>query len=72
MDELVERERVGVVLQNFDQQSYEAAAARAVAIVEDPRISDRARQVAKHYFDLETVGGPGYVDVYRKLREQSQ
>ena len=72
MDELVERERVGVVLQSFDQQSYEAAAARAVAIVEDPRISDRARQVAKRYFDLETVGGPGYVDVYRKLREQSQ
>ena len=72
MDELVERERVGVVLQRLDQQSYEIAAARAVEIAEDPRISDRARHVAQHYFDLETVGGKAYVDVYGKLREQSQ
>ena len=71
-DELVEREKVGVVIQNFDQGSYETAAAKAVEIAADPRISDRARRVAQQYFDLKTVGGRSYVDVYRKLEEQSK
>jgi glycosyltransferase involved in cell wall biosynthesis len=71
MDELVERERVGVVLHSFEEQSYEAAAERALALVEDKQVRARAMQVAHRYFDLNTVGGRGYVNVYRRLEGQA-
>lgn len=71
MDEVVERERVGVVLRSFEEQSYEEAAERALALVEDKQVRARAMQVAHRYFDLNTVGGRGYVNVYRRLKGQA-
>ena len=72
MDELVERERVGVVLRSFDETSYQKAASEALALAEDNSVRDRAKEVAHRHFDLKTVGGRGYVDVYRRLAEQSK
>jgi glycosyltransferase involved in cell wall biosynthesis len=71
MDELVERERVGVVLRSFDEQSYGAAAQEALTLVEDEHVRARSRQVAHQYFDLNTVGGRGYVNVYQRLEGQA-
>ena len=67
MDELVERERVGVVLREFNEDAYHSAAARALIFADDAEIGARCRQVALDYFDLRTVGGPRYIDVYRRL-----
>lgn len=72
MDELVEQEGVGVVLRNFNDEAYEEAAVKALALAEDPSIQERAQKTARQYFDLITVGGRSYVDVYRRLAEQSQ
>ena len=72
MDELVENEEVGVVLRTFDDAGYREAAARAFALANEPSVRARAQSVAHRHFDLVTVGGRGYVDVYRRVAEQSQ
>lgn len=72
MDELVEQEGVGVVLRTFDDGAYEEAAVKALALARDASIQERAQQVARQHFDLITVGGRSYIDVYRRLAEQSQ
>ena len=72
MDELVEREGVGVVLRTFDDSAFEDAAVKALALARDASIPGRAEAVARKHFDLISVGGRCYVDVYRKLAEQSK
>jgi glycosyltransferase involved in cell wall biosynthesis len=67
MDELVERERVGVVLRAFNERSYAEAAERALFLAGDEAARERAVRVAHQYFDLKTVGRRGYVNVYRRL-----
>lgn len=67
MDELVERERVGVVLRSFDEASFKRAAAEAIDLAEDEGVGGRAKKVAHQYFDLEKVGGRRYVELYRRL-----
>ena len=71
MDELVEQEGVGVVLRTFDDGAYEEAAVRALALSRDASIQERAQKTARQHFDLVTVGGRSYVDVYQRLAEQS-
>jgi glycosyltransferase involved in cell wall biosynthesis len=70
MDELVEREKVGVVLRHFDNDAYQKAADEALLCAQDPDIRRRCRRVARVYFDLQTVGGERYVNVYRRLTER--
>jgi glycosyltransferase involved in cell wall biosynthesis len=67
MDELVEREQVGVVLRSFDDHAYQTAAAQALVLAEDGGVRARCRRVARAYFDLQTIGGERYVNVYRRL-----
>lgn len=71
MDELVERERVGVVLRDFDDESYARAAQQALKLAEDTEVRARARLAAHKYFDLKAVGGHGYLNVYRRIEGQS-
>ena len=66
-DELVERENIGVVLRTFDEAAFEAAAVKSVALANDNRVRERAERVAHHFFDLVTIGGKRYVEVYRRL-----
>jgi len=72
MDELVEQEQVGVVLRTFDDAANKAAAVKALALAADESVHARAKDTARRHFDLITVGGRRYVDVYRRLAEQSQ
>jgi glycosyltransferase involved in cell wall biosynthesis len=67
MDELVERERVGVVLRDFDETAYRAAAERALALTEESGVRERCERIAHERFDLNVVGGPRYLNVYRRL-----
>jgi glycosyltransferase involved in cell wall biosynthesis len=66
-DELVERERLGVVLRTFDEPAFTAAAREAVALAYDNDVRGRAQQIAHQLFDLVTVGGRRYVEVYQRL-----
>lgn len=69
MDELVEREEVGVVLRSFDDAAYQAGAVKALSLANDATIKARARNIVRQHFDLTTVGGHSYVDVYRRLAD---
>jgi glycosyltransferase involved in cell wall biosynthesis len=66
-DELVKRERVGIVLRDFQEATYRGAATKALALAEDADVGARCRRVARERFDLKTVGGQSYVNVYRRL-----
>ena len=70
MDEMIEREGVGIVLHSFDEAAYILAARQALALAEDPATQARCISAARRYFDLQRVGGAGYVNVYRRLDEQ--
>ncbi|MFL6230746.1 MAG: glycosyltransferase family 4 protein [Pyrinomonadaceae bacterium] len=69
MDDLLEKESVGLVLKELDDAAYEQAARRLVSLVETPEIRERCREVARRYFDLEQVGGAGYLKVYRRISD---
>jgi glycosyltransferase involved in cell wall biosynthesis len=71
MDELVERERVGVVLRDFDDESLKKAADAALLLAEEGEARERAVRAAHSYFDLQAVGGRGYLNVYRRLEGES-
>lgn len=66
-DELLERERVGVVVRGFTREDYALAAARAVSLAEDPQTRARCVEAARRNFDLVTVGGARYLSVYRRI-----
>jgi hypothetical protein len=63
----LESERVGVVVRGFSEADYEEAAARALALAEDPSTRALCSEVARRFFDLDAVGGARYCEVYRRL-----
>jgi len=67
IDELVEREQVGVILRSFDDDAYKMAAAQALALAGDVEVRRRCRKLAHDRFDLKTVGGRRYVRLYQRL-----
>jgi glycosyltransferase involved in cell wall biosynthesis len=69
-DELLERERVGVVVRGFTREDYALAAARAVSLAEDADARARCVEAARRHFDLVTVGGARYLSVYRRIASE--
>jgi glycosyltransferase involved in cell wall biosynthesis len=70
VDLLLAREQVGVMLKSFDEAAYTAAAAEAMRLANEPEIESRCIAAAHRNFDLTTVGGARYYNVYRRLSEQ--
>jgi glycosyltransferase involved in cell wall biosynthesis len=71
VDDLLERERVGVVLRDFTAAEFERAAEAAHALANDASVPTRCVQLARRYFDLQTVGGKGYANVYGRLANRN-
>lgn len=71
-DELLERERVGVVVRGFAREDFASAAARAVSLAEDSDARARCVEAARRHFDLVTVGGARYLSVYRRIAAESE
>lgn len=69
-DEILTRERVGVIIRDFDEASFDEAARAALALAADREVSARCVEVAHRYFDLARVGGVGYRNAYRRLAAQ--
>jgi len=66
IDEVIERNGVGVMLDDFSTESYVSALKR----LEDlGNIGEKCRETAQREFDLEKVGGERYRRLYRKLLE---
>jgi glycosyltransferase involved in cell wall biosynthesis len=67
LDEVLEAERVGVILRRFDRDAYLTALRVADALRSDPETPARCLASARRCFDLETVGGARYCRLYGRL-----
>ncbi|HEY0430155.1 MAG TPA: glycosyltransferase, partial [Pyrinomonadaceae bacterium] len=59
VDDLLEREHVGVVARDFTAAEFARAAEAAYTLANDASLPARAVEVAGRHFDLQTVGGKG-------------
>ncbi|HEX8070876.1 MAG TPA: glycosyltransferase [Pyrinomonadaceae bacterium] len=67
VDELIETDRVGVLLREFDEASYRAALAELAELERDPDLRARCRRSADARLDLTRIGGPRYRRLYERL-----
>lgn len=70
VDDLLERERIGVILRSFDHEGYTDAVERILALLSGQEVSIRCRAAARRHFDLVQVGRAGYYSVYHRLVAQ--
>jgi glycosyltransferase involved in cell wall biosynthesis len=67
LDELMETDRVGVVLSEFDGEAYDQALKKLETLREDPGLSERCRASARRRFSLKDVAGESYRRLYRRM-----
>jgi len=66
-DALVDQYHAGVLIEEFNETEYEAAAREIEAMVVAPRARVKARRVAKKLFHLEKVGAVRYAALYERV-----
>jgi glycosyltransferase involved in cell wall biosynthesis len=69
VDEVVKTDRVGVVVEKLDDETYEYALAAMDELLRDAETAGRCRMSAYNRFDLERVGGERYRHLYRRLQD---
>lgn len=67
LDELMETDRVGVVISQFDSEAYERVLKELEALRQDESLALRCRASAKRRFSLNEVGGERYRRLYRRM-----
>lgn len=67
VDTVLEDDRVGVIVREFDPESYRNALVSADALRLEPATADRCRATARERFDLHGVGGVRYRRLYERL-----
>jgi glycosyltransferase involved in cell wall biosynthesis len=65
--EQVNGDKTGVVVETFDRESYASAIKSIMEMKKQSDLSDRCVRAAKERFDLQTVGGPRYRRIYKRL-----
>jgi glycosyltransferase involved in cell wall biosynthesis len=72
LDALVEKERVGVLVEDFSEEQYSQAVRKILRMLDtDPNTREQCRKVAEAKFSMTDVGQPAYVRVYRELESRS-
>lgn len=66
-DKIIENGGVGVIIDDLAGSSIDRAAAELAELVSDPELAERCRRVARDHFDLATVGGRRYRDLYSRV-----
>jgi glycosyltransferase involved in cell wall biosynthesis len=66
-DTILREREAGVVVEDFDDPTYERAAQRMLALVGEPGIRQRCGAVARDVFSLEDVGIARYDALYREI-----
>ena len=69
MDTLLEKANVGTILQNFNSSSLANAVDSALKLLEDESLAERCVETARTNFDLITVGGKNYLNVYKQIAQ---
>lgn len=72
VDTLVRQGRVGILLRDFSRQGFNQALADMDQLRQDPELVERCRQVAEQGFDLVSVGGARYRDLYCAIAERER
>jgi glycosyltransferase involved in cell wall biosynthesis len=67
VDEVIEGDRVGVVIREFDDASFLRALEEVEALRREGDLAQRCRASAERRFDIERVGGAKYRRLYRRL-----
>jgi hypothetical protein len=67
LDQLLGRERVGVLVDDFSPAGYERAAGEILALTNDPDTRGRCRSVAQRELSLREVGIPRYERLYSEV-----
>jgi glycosyltransferase involved in cell wall biosynthesis len=67
LDEVIERDRVGALVREFDEAAYLRALDQIEELRREPGLAERCRESARRRFDLESVGGARYRRLYRRL-----
>jgi glycosyltransferase involved in cell wall biosynthesis len=70
IDAQIERERVGVLLDGFDRDSYRRALDEIRELRRDPSLPERCRALALREYDLHSVGAVRYRRIYARLGER--
>jgi hypothetical protein len=71
VDDVIAEDRVGVILNAFNRESYERVLEEMRRLLFDPGIAERCRESARKWFDLATVGGVRYRRLYQRITEQT-
>jgi glycosyltransferase involved in cell wall biosynthesis len=66
-DALVDEWQAGVLIEEFNETEYAAAAREIEAMVVAPEARVKTRRVAEQLFHLETVGGERYASLYQRV-----
>jgi glycosyltransferase involved in cell wall biosynthesis len=67
VDSVIEGDRVGVVLDDLNDESYRKALSAVEAMQSTGELSARCRASAEKHFDIDRVGGVKYRRLYRRL-----
>jgi glycosyltransferase involved in cell wall biosynthesis len=67
VDQLLSSDAVGVLVDDFGEPAYRAAARRLAELIAEPDTGERCRDLAHKELSLREVGIPRYDDVYRRL-----
>jgi glycosyltransferase involved in cell wall biosynthesis len=67
VDEVIEGDRVGVVIREFDDETFMRALEEVEALRREGGLAERCRASAERRFDIERVGGVKYQRLYRRL-----
>ncbi len=70
VDEILQRESVGLTVHSFDDATLAQVASQALALSRDPETEMLCRKVAAERFDLAEIGGQRYLEVYRRIADQ--
>jgi glycosyltransferase involved in cell wall biosynthesis len=68
-DALASDWKVGALVTEFTDENYSQAIDKIEQLTRDPEIRNKARSVAKHLFDLESVGTERYTQLYERVFE---
>jgi glycosyltransferase involved in cell wall biosynthesis len=71
LDDIVEREKIGVLVDSFSESGYREAAQRLHDLLRDPQLTDRCRGLAETRYSLKR-GVEAYCDLYRRLVRPGQ
>lgn len=67
LDLLIENENVGAILNGFSEKDYAESLEKIDQLLKDKNLREHCREVAFRNFDLATVGGKRYRNIYKKL-----